>query len=286
MGFTGPRPYDVRMSLSPPQLQAGLLGPDDPPPYRVVCEAGGSPFLLICDHASCTVPASLSLLGLDEATLQTHIGWDLGAAEIARMLALALDAVLILQSYSRLVIDCNRPLGSPASIALISDNVPIPGNASLSALDAEQRAAAIFTPYHDRIRRELNGRAARQQPAVLVSVHSFTPVFQGFVRPWHAGTLYHRDPRLAHALMQQLRTEAALVVGDNEPYAASDTTDFAIPQHGELRELLHVGIEIRQDLIAEAAGQRQWAQRLAEGLRHALDSLRRSSTHTAGAPLT
>ena len=266
----------MHVSLSPLQPLAGLLGPDDPPPYRVVCEAGRSAFVLICDHASCTVPARLGLLGLDEATLRTHIGWDLGAAEVARMLALALDAVLILQSYSRLVIDCNRPLASPASIASVSDAIAIPGNAGLTAPEAEQRAAAIFTPYHDRIRRELDARAARQRATVLVSVHSFTPVFQGFVRPWHVGTLYNRDPRLARALMQELRTEAALVVGDNEPYAASDATDFAIPQHGELRELLHVGIEIRQDLIAEGAAQRDWAQRLAEALRRSLVSLARS----------
>jgi predicted N-formylglutamate amidohydrolase len=219
---------------------------------------------------------------LEPAILQTHIGWDIGAAELARLLATSLDAVLVLQSYSRLVIDCNRPLNSVASIAPISDTVPIPGNEAVSSEEAEQRAAAIFTPYHERIRFELDHREALQRPAVLVSVHSFTPVFQGFVRPWDVGTLYHRDPRLAQALMRELRTDAALVVGDNEPYAASDATDFAIPQHGELRQLLHVGIEIRQDLISEEAGQQQWARRLALALSRSVESLA-TSLHSAPA---
>jgi predicted N-formylglutamate amidohydrolase len=226
------------------------------------------------------VPARLRSLGLDQATLQTHIGWDIGAAAVARLLAHSLDAVLVLQSYSRLVIDCNRPLNSPASIAPISDTIPIPGNAALTSVEAEQRAAAIFTPYHERIGLELDNRGALQRPAVLVSLHSFTPVFQGFVRPWHVGTLYHRDARLARALMSELRTEPGLVVGDNEPYAASDTTDFAIPQHGELRQLLHVGIEIRQDLIDGGTGQQQWAHRLAIALDRSLESLAGSS-HSA-----
>jgi predicted N-formylglutamate amidohydrolase len=204
--------------------------------------------------------------------LQTHIGWDIGAAEVAQLLAKQLDAVLILQSYSRLVIDCNRLLNSPGSIALVSDNIPIPGNAALTSLDAEQRAAAIFSPYHDRIRLELDTRGAQQRPTVLVSVHSFTPVFQGFVRPWHVGTLYNRDPRVARALMRELRADPTLVVGDNEPYAASDATDFAIPQHAELRRLPHVGIEIRQDLIGDRAGQQLWARRLAEALTRSLES--------------
>jgi predicted N-formylglutamate amidohydrolase len=261
------------MSPIRPLLNSGFLGPHDPPPFQVVGETGRSAFLLICDHASCRVPEPLNQLGLDPATLQTHIGWDLGAAVVAQLLSAALDAVLVLQSYSRLVIDCNRPLGSSASIATSSDNVAIPGNLALTPLEAEQRAAAIFKPYHDRIGLELNRRSAQQRPAVLVSVHSFTPVFQGFVRPWHVGTLYNRDPRLARALMRELRADSSLVVGDNEPYAASDNTDFAIPQHGELRQVAHVGIEIRQDLIGDQVGQAHWAARLSAALSRSLASL-------------
>jgi predicted N-formylglutamate amidohydrolase len=235
-----------------------------------VAATSDSPFLLICDHASSAVPAALHSLGLDPADLQKHIGWDIGAAQVARLLATRLGAFLILQNYSRLVIDCNRPLTSPDSIATMSDGILIPDNASLSKADAEGRAAAIFWPYHDRIRLELDERLARQQAAVLVSMHSFTPVFKGFVRPWHAGVLYNRDPRLARALRHALASDTQLVIGDNEPYAASDTTDYAIPQHGEGRQVLHVGVEIRQDLIAHAAGQAEWAIRMEKALISAL----------------
>src|SRR5208282_1286939 len=126
MGFRTHTLYDERVSATRPSPPPGCLGPGDPPPFQVVCEAGRSPFVLICDHASCVVPGPLRSLGLEPAILQTHIGWDIGAAELARLLATSLDAVLVLQSYSRLVIDCNRPLNSPASIAPISDTVPIP----------------------------------------------------------------------------------------------------------------------------------------------------------------
>lgn len=261
------------MSLIHPSPPPGFFGRGDPAPFCVVREAGHSPLVLICDHASCTVPEPLHLLGLPQATLETHIGWDIGAAAVARLLAEALDAVLILQSYSRLVIDCNRPLSTPASIAEISDGIPIPGNAALTNLEAERRAAAIFTPYHDRIGLELDTRGTQQRPSVLVSMHSFTPVFQGFVRPWHIGTLYNRDPRVARVLMSELRADSTLVIGDNEPYAASDTTDFAIPQHGERRRLPHVGIEIRQDLISDQSGQELWARRLAKALGRSVETL-------------
>ena len=267
-----------------PPPPAPLLGPDDPPPFRVICAGGRSPFLLICDHASCAIPASLGALGLDSATLRTHVGWDIGAAEVAQALANLLDAVLVLQSYSRLVIDCNRPLGTPASIAVVSDNIPIPGNAALTSFEATQRAQAIFKPYHERIGLELDTRHTQQRPAVLVSVHSFTPVFQGFVRPWHVGTLYNRDSRLAQVLMRELRTDPSLVVGDNEPYAASDATDFAIPQHGEARQLPHVGIEIRQDLIADGPGQELWARQLAAALGRSLASFPGMPRIAPGAP--
>jgi predicted N-formylglutamate amidohydrolase len=276
MGLAPANVYDVQVppSASPPD--STLLGPNERPPFQVLAATSDSPFLLICDHASCAVPAVLNSLGLEAAQLQRHIGWDIGAAALAQLLAGRLGAFLILQNYSRLVIDCNRPLDSPDSIATMSDGVPIPGNLNLSRATAEQRATAIFTPYHDRIRLEMAERRRRQQPTVLVSVHSFTPVFKGFVRPWHAGTLYNRDPRLARALRQALASDGEFVIGDNEPYAASDTTDYAIPEHGEKPRVLHVGVEIRQDLIADAAGQQQWAERLDGALGHALEAVMRA----------
>jgi predicted N-formylglutamate amidohydrolase len=240
-----------------------LLGADDPAPFTVHRAHGDSPFVLIADHAGQRIPARLGDLGLSQAELDRHIGWDIGIAGLAERLSEKLDAFAILQTYSRLVIDCNRPLEAPGSIVAVSDGTAVPGNEGLDDDAKTARALEIFAPYHARITQELDRRSEQSPAPVLVSLHSFTPVFAGFVRPWHTGVLYHRDARLAHALRDALRAEAGLVVGDNEPYAVSDTSDFAVPVHGEQRGLLHVELEIRQDLIADAVGQEEWAERLA-----------------------
>ena len=240
-----------------------LLGPGDPPVFTVDRAHGSSPFVLIADHAGQKIPARLGDLGLSQAERDRHIGWDIGIAGVTGKLSEKLDAFAIMQTYSRLVIDCNRPLRAPGSIVAISDDTRVPGNEGLDDAAKAARALEIFVPYHARITHELDRRSGQTIAPVLVSLHSFTPTFNGFVRPWHAGILYHRDTRLAHALLAALRAEPGLVVGDNEPYAVSDATDFAIPVHGEQRGLLHVALEIRQDLIADALGQEEWARRLA-----------------------
>lgn len=256
-----------------------LLGADDPAPFTVHRAHGDSPFVLIADHAGQRIPARLGDLGLAQAELDRHIGWDIGIAGLAERLSEKLDAFAILQTYSRLVIDCNRPLEAPGSIVAISDGTPIPGNEGLDDDAKTARALEIFAPYHARITQELDRRSEQSAAPVLISLHSFTPVFAEFARPWHAGILYHRDTRLAHALLAALRAEPGLEVGDNEPYAVSDATDFAIPVHGEQRGLLHVELEIRQDLIADAVGQEEWAERLARLLPGLLPGLLPDLTH-------
>jgi predicted N-formylglutamate amidohydrolase len=150
----------------------------------------------------------------------------------------------------------------------------IPGNAGLSRDAAAARRQAIFDPYHRRIGEVIDRRGREGMPTVLVSLHSFTPIYAGIARPWHIGTLYHRDTTLPPLLLKWLRAEADLVVGDNEPYAVSDETDYTVPVHGEARGLINTGIEIRQDLIADQAGQRQWADRLARIFREIETALR------------
>ena len=240
-----------------------LLAPDEPPPWQLERAAGRSAFLLICDHAGNRVPRSLETLGLADAELQRHIAWDIGVAALALQLSAALDATLVLQPYSRLVIDCNRPLQSSESIVSRSERTRIPGNQQLEGADRTRRVEEIFAPYHAQIRALLDARLARQQPTLLIALHSFTPVYLGETRPWHAGVLYHRDARMARLVINALRREADLLIGDNAPYAVSDDTDVAIPQYGEQRGLPHVELEIRQDLIADTEGQQQWAERLA-----------------------
>jgi predicted N-formylglutamate amidohydrolase len=240
-----------------------LLGGQDVPPVLEDNPAGASPFLLTCDHYGRTIPRRLGDLGLPAGELTRHIAWDIGIAGVAEALAKHLGAHLIAQRYSRLVIDCNRPPQTPGSIPRLSEATTIAGNDGLAREAAAARRQAIFEPYHRRTAEVIDRRLRDGVPTVLVSLHSFTPVYAGEIRPWHIGTLYHRDTRLPPLLLKFLRAEADLVVGDNEPYAVSDETDYTIPVHGEARGLMNTGIEIRQDLIADQAGQRQWADRLA-----------------------
>jgi len=256
-------------SAAEPAPPPSLLAPDEPAPFELLEDRANSPFLITCDHASNRLPRALGTLGLPESELERHIAWDLGAAGVARQLAQRLGACAVFQNYSRLVIDCNRRPGVPSSIAVLSENTLIPGNQALPPVEAERRARAIFEPYHACIAGELARRARVGQPTVLIAMHSFTPSFNGVARPWHVGVLYNRDTRLARALLDLLRRDSMLVVGDNEPYAVSDLSDYGVVEYGERLGNLHVEIEIRQDLLSWASGQAEWAERMAELLTRA-----------------
>jgi predicted N-formylglutamate amidohydrolase len=245
------------------ELTKTLLAADEPRAVTVYNANATSPFLLVADHAGNLIPRALGRLGLAAAELQRHIGWDIGIAGLGRLLADALDATLIQQNYSRLVIDCNRPLEASSSIPAISELTEIPGNAGLTDADKMARADEIFRPYHDRIEAELDRRRQSGQATALVSLHSFTPVFKGVARPWHAAVLYNRDPRFAHRLIAQLNVEKEFTIGENVPYIVTDESDYTIPVHAERRGLHHVLIEIRQDLLADQSGQSEWALRVA-----------------------
>jgi predicted N-formylglutamate amidohydrolase len=243
--------------------EAPLLDPDEPDPVTLENEAGGSVFFLTCEHAGRAFPRRLGRLGLPEAETLRHIAWDIGIGAVGCELSRLLDAAVILQTYSRLVIDCNRDPKVPSSIPAISEATEIPGNFGLDDAARAARADAIFRPYHNAIAAALDHRTAAGRDSVLVALHSFTPVFKGVSRPWHVAVLFNRDPRLARALAELLRDEGDLMVGENEPYRVTDLTDYTVPVHGERRGLPHVEIEIRQDLITDPAGQREWAGRLA-----------------------
>lgn len=240
-----------------------LLGGEDVPPVHESNVSSRSPFLFTCDHYGRLLPKRLSNLGLPESELNRHIAYDIGIAGVAEELARALDAHLIAQRYSRLVIDCNRPPEVASAVPQLSESTVIPGNEALPREAVEARRREIFEPYHRRIDAVISRRLHDQAPTVLVALHSFTPVYAGVKRPWHIGTLYRRDATLAPLLLKALRAEGDLVVGDNQPYAVGEQTDYTIPVHGEARGLINSGIEIRQDLIAAPSGQRRWAERLA-----------------------
>ena len=245
-----------------------LLGPDDPPAVHMVEATGPAPVLLICDHAAAAVPAALGRLGLPEAAFALHIAWDIGAAALTRLLAARLGAAAVLAGYSRLVMDLNRQPGHPTSIPPVSDGIAIPANQDLDDGEAERREEALFEPYHHAITTQLarlwrHGPAQAQAPA-LIAIHSFTPVLDGFARPWQVGVLWNRDPRLAVPLMRALAGQG-LVVGDNLPYSGRDI-GYTIDTHAGAAGLPHVSLEIRQDLLADQAGLDQWADRLDRAL--------------------
>jgi predicted N-formylglutamate amidohydrolase len=250
-------------------MHGHLLKPGDPLPVRVLRPEGGSDFFLTADHAGRAIPRHLGDLGLSDSERARHIAWDIGIAGVTERLAQALDATAVLQRYSRLVIDCNRRPEWDSSIPLVSELTAIPGNEGLSPAEREARLREIFQPYHRRIGELLDHRRAAGHRTLLVAMHSFTPVFKGVARAVAVGVLYNpnaADTRLPRIMLNLLRAEGDLAgagVGDNQPYAITEASDYTVPVHGEARGLPHVEIEIRQDLIADDRGQAAWAARLA-----------------------
>lgn len=246
-----------------------MIGNRDPAPYVLLEEHGAAPALIVCDHASRAIPRTLGRLGLPELPSWQHIAWDIGAGELARGLAHALDAPAVLAGYSRLVVDCNRHPEDPESIRPESDGWAIPGNAETTELQRRQRLASFFDPYHDAIAASLAGFRARGVVPLLIAVHSFAASLgrDGAPRPWHAGVLWDEDEANARRLLASLRAEQELVVGDNEPYSGRHPANYTIDHHARANRLPHVCIEVRQDLVDSPAGVERWVRRLARHLR-------------------
>ena len=240
-----------------------LLGPGDPPPFTVYNEGGRAPLLLLCDHASKAVPKSLGTLGISDAELSRHIGWDIGGLDCAIECAKQLDAPLVASGYSRLVIDCNRWPGGEGSTPEVSDGTLVPANVCLTQEMASARAEACFWPYHREVDRHLDRMTAGGRKVCMLVVHSFTPQMNGFRRPWHVGVLWNEDARLPEPLLAQLRKDPALVVGDNEPYSARASYEYTLNSHARPRVLPHCSLEVRQDLMDTPAKAREWGRRLA-----------------------
>lgn len=261
----------MRKSIDPVAARGSyaLLGADEPPPFIELGRQGRSNFVIVVDHASRRIPRRLGDLGLPPTELQRHIAWDIGALAVARRMAVTLEAPLVAQNYSRLVIDCNRDPKVATSIPVVGESVKIPGNIDLSAEEVAARRAEIFDPYHDHVSALLDERQLAGRTTILVAQHSMTDIFKGVRREMHAAVLYNRDRRFAGLVLEALRGEPGVIVGDNQPYFVSDETDYTIPRHGEGRGLPHVELEIRQDLITEEAGQDKWARRICRVLQTA-----------------
>lgn len=236
-----------------------------PSAVEVVNPDGRSDYVLTCEHASNFIPEIYDGLGLPAHELSRHIAWDIGAAMVARRLSAAIDAPLFLSGYSRLLIDCNRPVGSPTSIPALSESTVIPGNHGLLREEVEHRTNRFYWPFQHAVSAHLDQRKAVGRKAVIVGIHSFTPVFKAFARPWHAGVLFRKSAIFGNSLVAALNGPDR-VVSANQPYTIEDDGDYTVPVHGESRELDAVLLEIRQDLIADLQGAAAWAGMLAGAL--------------------
>lgn len=258
------------MKSQPRQM---LFAADDPPPVQVINPQGRSPFLLLGDHAGNRVPRALEPFGVGAEDMRRHIAWDIGIGDLGARLAAMLDAVFIRQTYSRLVIDCNRDPNAADAMPAISDGTVIPANGVLSAEDRLARVAAIQAPYQAAIAAELARRDALGQATTLVSLHSFTPSMNGVSRPWHIGILYSDgDTRFAIELLELLRAQDGVCVGDNQPYAM-DEIDFTVPNHAFSSKRRYVEIELRQDLLSAPENIETWAKTIANLLMQAAAAL-------------
>jgi predicted N-formylglutamate amidohydrolase len=240
----------------------------EPPFERQPPSRTDSRLLFVCDHASNALPPAYGTLGLDPALFATHIASDIGAAEVTRTLAAEFGATAILARWSRLLIDLNRGADDPTLVMKLSDGSIVPGNARLNAAEIARRIAAFFAPYHAAIAQEIATMRAESIIPVVISMHSFTPVWKGRQRPWEVGILWDRDARLARPMIDRL-ANAGFVVGDNEPYSGELEND-CLYRHGTMLGLPHVLIEVRQDLIADAHAARAFAARLKPVIESAL----------------
>ena len=257
------RPMTTRSAADMTDRPVPLIGPGDPPAFVHLNPDGGSRGLLLADHAGAAIPRSRNRLGLGDVPLERHIAYDIGSRVVTERLSELLDAPALIHNYSRLLIDPNRELEDPTSICTISDGVVVPGNRDVDAAEAAERAMAFFHPYHDAIDAEIDQRTAGSGPPAIVSIHTFTRVLRGAERPWHIGILWDDDGRIPVPLIEALRRDPDLLVGDNEPYSGRNRHGYTVETHAFPRGLPNVLIEIRQDLVSSDADARAWADRLA-----------------------
>jgi len=243
-----------------------FLDPDEPPPFEIIDVEPAYPTLLVCDHATNRIPKRLGGLGVSAVDLETHFALDIGAANVTRIMSASLSLPAVLSCYSRLVVDCNRRLDDPTAFPPYFEEIFVPGNQGLDHDDRQARADALYWTYHRAVRNQLTALEAHAQAPAMLAIHSFTPQLNGQQRPWEIGILWDKDPRIPLPLLEALRREPGVVVGDNEPYSGKHPHDFTIDYHAEEAGLAHVSIEIRQDLIATPGGANRWAGILSEAL--------------------
>ncbi|EUK18847.1 N-formylglutamate amidohydrolase [Commensalibacter papalotli (ex Servin-Garciduenas et al. 2014)] len=252
-----------------------LLDTHDPHPVSVINKESLSPFFMVCDHAGCLIPSQLKTLGLQQSDLCQHIAWDIGIQKVGEAIAVLIDTTFVAQTYSRLVIDCNRGLNNSTLIPEVSDCVEITGNINLTLEQKQARITEIYQPYHQTISQLIDERLRTNIETIFISLHSFTPEMKdGFKRPWHAGILHGQDNQFSMVFKKILEENYAYPIGDNQPYALSPKNDYTVPTHAYQKKLPYLELEIRQDLITTADQQQEWADRLSLLLPLALQEYR------------
>lgn len=249
------------------------LTADDPPVVGRINPHGKAPILILGDHAGRAVPSALGRLGLGSAPFDMHIAYDIGIAAAIERLAERLDAPALVDNYSRLVIDPNRTLDDPTSICALSDGVIVPGNRGLAPSDVARRQTLLFAPYHRAIEETLDGYLDRGISPTVLSIHSFTPEMNGFLRPWHIGILWGDNGLLSQPLIAALERHADLVLGDNQPYSGRNMHGCTMETHVYPRGLTNTLVEFRNDLIAKQADARAMADVLADAVEAAMATL-------------
>ena len=261
MAAVRPGHYDLTMRDALNPMPAAEAVPADAV-FEILPGDAGAGLILLCDHASSHVPADYDSLGLPPSEFERHIAYDIGAEALTRALAARFGVPAVLSHFSRLLIDPNRGLDDPTLIMRLSDGAVIPRNARIDGEERERRIARFYQPYDDAVNRTIEAGMETGRIPMILSIHSFTPLWKGRPRPWHAGILWDADPRLARPLIEGLARDPAIVVGDNEPYHGALKGD-TLYRHATRRGLAHALVEIRQDLIADPAGVAEWADRLA-----------------------
>lgn len=247
-------------------------------PYRVLPGRAACGLLLLADHAENALPSEYGTLGLSSDQMQRHIAWDPGVRVITERLSARLGIPAVLSRFSRLLIDPNRGIDDPTLVMRLSDGAIVPGNRHIDAAEIARRAQRFHAPYHAAITRVLVQMLATGVTPVILSLHSFTPVWKGVPRPWHVAILWDEDPRLARPLIDRFAADPSVVVGDNEPYVGCLRGD-TLWTHATQRGLAGAIIEYRQDLVGDETGAMSWADRT-EAILHAI-----RACQTAGPPL-
>jgi predicted N-formylglutamate amidohydrolase len=232
--------------------------------FEVRRDSGKGPYVIVCDHASNHVPDELEHLGLTSSDLSRHIAWDIGAAAVAEILSERFDSPVVFSGTSRLVVDCNRHPDAPDLIPQVSDGTIIPGNCNLTESDRAERLKNYFQPYHETIEQVLNGR----DRVIFLSIHSMTECLNGDLRPWPVALSSYEDRTMAEPVIESLRSSNEFPVGDNQPYDLDPKVDYSTPHHALTRGLRHLQVEFRQDEIATKEGQKLWAGRFGDALKH------------------